>query len=368
MVGQSFFPSWSSHIAGLAISLFILPAFAQANNAGNDPVPAVDCVINPNRVADVSSPIPGIVDQLLVQRSEQVRKGQPIAHMNAEVEQANVELARYRADIASELELGKINVEFDANRMERSKSLSQRQAIAVELVDEVEREFRLSRQRLVQAQELARVRHLELQRAEEQLNQKTIKAPFDGFIIDTLKQPGERVEEDAILRMAELNPLVVEAIVPMEYFRDIKLNMRAKIVPETLVNEQLDAVVSIIDRVGDTASNTFGVRLELDNPDYRIPAGLKCTVKFLKTTSASAPVQGTSTYYLVTTEQAESHDKTRTLINRLRAAGVADPLTMDRGPHSGTILLGLFNSLGNAERQRMFLEKQGFQVSLNRGA
>lgn len=365
MVSKLKFHSWSSNTALFVVSLLLQPTLAQANTTGSDHVPAVDCVINPNRVADVSSPIPGVVDQVLVQRSEQVRKGQPIAQMNADVERANVELARYRAAIASELELGKINVEFDSSRMERSKSLSQRQAIAVELVDEVERDFRLSRQRLVQAQELARVRQLELERAIEQLNQKTIKAPFDGFVIDTLKQPGERVEEDAILRMAELNPLVVEAIVPMEYFRDIKPKMRAKIVPETLVEQQLDAVVSIIDRVGDTASNTFGVRLQLDNPDYRIPAGLKCTVKFLQTTAASTPVQGN--YYLVTTEQAESHEKTRALITRLRAAGVADPLTMDRGPNGGTILLGLFNSLGNAERQRMQLEKQGFQVSLNKG-
>ena len=30
------------------------------------------------------------------------------------------------------------------------------------------------------------------------------------------------------------------------------------------------------------ASGTFGVRLELPNPDFKLPAGLKCTVRFTK--------------------------------------------------------------------------------------
>jgi membrane fusion protein, multidrug efflux system len=30
----------------------------------------------------------------------------------------------------------------------------------------------------------------------------------------------------------------------------------------------------------DAASGSFGVRLEMPNPDYRLPAGLKCKVVF----------------------------------------------------------------------------------------
>jgi len=40
------------------------------------------------------------------------------------------------------------------------------------------------------------------------------------------------------------------------------------------------AKVTVVDRVVDAASGTFGVRLELPNPNYRLPAGLKCKVPF----------------------------------------------------------------------------------------
>ena len=33
-------------------------------------------------------------------------------------------------------------------------------------------------------------------------------------------------------------------------------------------------------------AETFGVRLEMSNPEYRVPAGLKCDVKFLATSEA----------------------------------------------------------------------------------
>jgi plasmid stabilization system protein ParE len=38
------------------------------------------------------------------------------------------------------------------------------------------------------------------------------------------------------------------------------------------------ARVIVVDRVVDVASSTFGVRLELPNRDYRLPAGLKCRI------------------------------------------------------------------------------------------
>jgi membrane fusion protein, multidrug efflux system len=38
--------------------------------------------------------------------------------------------------------------------------------------------------------------------------------------------------------------------------------------------------VKVVDHVIDAASGTFGIRLELKNPDYSLPAGLKCKVRF----------------------------------------------------------------------------------------
>lgn len=255
---------------------------AAGSSATYSDIPGVDCVINPYKVADIASPVAGVIDELYVERSQQVNAGQVVAQLDAKVERASVALARYRAGIQSEIKLGQVNMTFDRLRSKRIKSLSEKQAISLENIDEAKREAGLSKWKLQQARELAEVRQLELQRAEEQLLQKSIKAPFDGFVLDTFKHRGEYVEDQTIMRLAQLNPLVIEAIVPMENFGKIKVGMDAEIVPEALSGEKLTGKVSIVDRIGDTASNTFGVRLVMPNPENRIPAGIKCVVKFIQ--------------------------------------------------------------------------------------
>lgn len=268
------------------IAVFVVsqPLAANAPDPAYSSMPAVDCVINPFRVVDISSPVAGVIETLHVERSQQVTAGQVVAELEASVERANVELARYRAGVESEIELGKVNINFDQLRKKRVESLLEEQNISRENADQIEREVQLSMWKLKQARELADIRKLELRKAEEQLRQKSIPAPFDGFVLDTFKYRGEYVEDQAILRLAQLDPLVVEAIVPMESFGLIKPGMEAEVLPEVLLKEKLRGEVIAVDRIGDTASNTFGVKLSMPNPENRIPAGLKCVVKFIEKT------------------------------------------------------------------------------------
>jgi hypothetical protein len=50
--------------------------------------------------------------------------------------------------------------------------------------------------------------------------------------------------------------------------------------PEVPAGSRYKATVKVIDRVLDAASGTFGVRLELPNPQHRIPAGVRCRADF----------------------------------------------------------------------------------------
>jgi len=56
--------------------------------------------------------------------------------------------------------------------------------------------------------------------------------------------------------------------------------MVADVTPQAPVNGQYQARVTVVDRVFDSASGTFGVRLELPNPDFELPAGLRCEIRF----------------------------------------------------------------------------------------
>jgi len=412
-------PEWLMlFAAGLVLSFRVMADDASFKYS---PIPAVDCVINPNQVVDLASPVPGVIETLHVERSQQVTAGQVVAQLDAGVERANVDLALYRSRIQSEISLGKTNLDYDKRRLSRLDELYQKQVISTEITEEAEREAELSRLNLEQARELAVVRKLELQVSREQLRQKSIRAPFDGFVLDTYKYKGEYVEDQAILRLAQFDPLVIEAIVPMDNFGMIKPGMMAEILPEFDADETLTGEVTIVDRMGDTASNTFGVRMVLPNPDNKIPAGLKCVAKFLDPLlhqAASVTVQGdknqalhddatekavdlrtgvmiasvspdpmidaipaaatvtdidsTETQkiasqpsgYIVATAQAETSQQTRDLINRLREADVHDLQEVDHGRYKGMILLGYYRSRSNAEKRQTALAELGFTAEI----
>jgi hypothetical protein len=72
----------------------------------------------------------------------------------------------------------------------------------------------------------------------------------------------------------------VEVILPAQVFGKIKPGMRATIVPELPEYGEHTAKVTIVDKVIDSASSTFGVRLEMPNEKQKVPSGLKCVVKF----------------------------------------------------------------------------------------
>ncbi len=251
--------------------------------------PAVDCVVQPYRVVDLGSPVAGVIEEVLVERSDFVRIGQQVARLEGSVEHATVKLARARTKVDAQLQSETVNVEFDEKFLKRIDSLYGRKVIPIDNKDAADRDLELSKWRLEQVKDLQEVRNLELERAKELVEQKIIRSTIDGFVLNRFKSQGEFVEDQPILRIAQLDPLNIEAMIPMKYFGLIKPGMLAEVHPEIVSASLHDAVVRVVDRVGDAASGTFGVRLEMSNPGFEIPAGLKCEVKFLPKFAAAVP-------------------------------------------------------------------------------
>jgi hypothetical protein len=63
--------------------------------------------------------------------------------------------------------------------------------------------------------------------------------------------------------------------------------MVATVHPRPPVGGAYPAKVEVVDPVIDAASNTFGVRLMLPNPQHTIPAGIRCDVDWETRKAAS---------------------------------------------------------------------------------
>ncbi|QJW84711.1 HlyD family efflux transporter periplasmic adaptor subunit [Ramlibacter terrae] len=105
---------------------------------------------------------------------------------------------------------------------------------------------------------------------------RTIRSPSSGVIADRYLSPGERVEEKPMFRVAVVDPLRVEVVLPASMFPDVRKGMAMRITPEFPGAQPRLAQVALVDRLIEGASNTFRVRLALPNANHALPAGLRC--------------------------------------------------------------------------------------------
>ena len=133
---------------------------------------------------------------------------------------------------------------------------------------------------LEEARENKRIAELEFKRSVAVVKRMSIYSSITGVVMERFLSPGEHIEDQPVLKLAQIHPLNVEVFAPVELLGAVKVGMHADVEPEGPVGKVYKAKVTIVDRVIDAASGTFGVRLELPNPKYRLPAGLKCKVTF----------------------------------------------------------------------------------------
>ena len=248
-------------------------------------------LIEPFELVNVGTAVEGVVELVNVKRSATVKKGEPLVQLESSVENSVVKRAKVLAAVEGEIKLQKERLAFAKRMHKRVEELFEGEAISAEKRDEATTEVSLAIARLQKAKENRALAKLDLERAKAMLNRRTIKSPIAGVVVEKFVSPGEFVDNKPLLKIAQMDPLRVEVILPATMLKDIKPGMTANIVPETREDMNYHATVSIVDRVIDPASGTFGVRLELPNPEYELPGGLKCQVKFEGLEDTSSPAQ-----------------------------------------------------------------------------
>ena len=242
---------------------------------------SLDCVIEPHRLVSIRSPVRGMIDAIHFERSDVVEEGDVLIELESGVESAKVDLARLRAEVNATVRSRKAALELSKRRSERAERLYASNALSLDLHEEVDTQAELARFELQQAADQNRIAKLEHEEALERLKQRTIRSPISGVVIERLMSAGEVVDDETILRLAQIDPLAVEIVLPAESFGSIVPGTKAAIIPEIPGDEVHMGSVTIVDRVVDAASDTFGARLELANPEGAIPSGLHCQVRFL---------------------------------------------------------------------------------------
>lgn len=242
-----------------------------------------DCLIEPAQTIELATPVTGTVSRVTVRRGDRVARGQVLATLESSAEQAAATLAQYKSRLEGPTRMAEQKIEFAQRKFKRRKDMAAEKLMPAQEKDDAEAEYMVAQAERVVAVENREVARLEYQQQSSLLALRTLRSPIDGVVVDQLARAGEVVEasgsKKVILKLAQLDPLRVNIVLPKEFFGKPRLGMLVQLVPEIPVRKYT-AKVSSIDRLIDAASGTFVVFLSLPNPALDIPAGVKCRASF----------------------------------------------------------------------------------------
>lgn len=257
------------------------PLATTAGAQGTGPLPPVNCLIEPEETVRLSMPVAGIVAAVHVERGDTVAAGAVVAELDTTLERIALSMAEARAGNTAQIDALVARVAFLETMVERNRQLSERNAISVQDYTESALDLEVARQELIEARLARDLAGIEVMQARALLDQRVLRAPIDGVIVERLLSRGEyRDSRDHIATIARLDVLRIEAFAPLQYFDRLAVDTRVTIRPEAPVGGAWPATITVIDRVFDAATATFGLRMQLENPDLVLPAGLRCEVHF----------------------------------------------------------------------------------------
>lgn len=277
-------PALALRLAGPLCLAAAAGAAWPAPQDGPPPAAGHACLMEPFQKIELRSPVEATIAAVHVDRGAWVKKGQVLVDLDSAAERAALEAARYRAVMEGPVRTAQSRLEAAREKFARRDEMSKEHFIARQDRDDARTDVRVAEAALVEADENRRLAVLEQRKLAELVEQRKLRAPFNGVVTERLQQVGELAQtgEGArpILRLAQTHPLRVEVVLPVAMLGRVKTGMRGEVSLEAPLSGRHAALVTVVDRVVDSASGTFGVRLELPNPNGELPAGVKCRVRF----------------------------------------------------------------------------------------
>ncbi|CAN5846981.1 hypothetical protein BH11PSE8_BH11PSE8_37840 [soil metagenome] len=244
---------------------------------------ATQCLIEPAMRVSLRSSVSAQIVGVLVDRGSTVKKGQVLVTLDTTVERATLASARYRSVMEGQVRSAEAKVANNESRLKRREELQAQHYVSAQDRDDAAAELRVAQGDLLEARDNRALSKLDGLRLDAEIGRRQLVSPIDGVVTERLQNPGELAQSGdaaiAILKLAQVDPARVELILPAARYGKLKLGDTVVVKAEAPFNGSYKATVKVVDSVIDSASGTFGVRLEVANPKHDIPIGVKCSVE-----------------------------------------------------------------------------------------
>jgi membrane fusion protein (multidrug efflux system) len=207
----------------------------------------VSGTLQPSEEVRITSPIPEVVDQVLVKEGEAVGRGQVLARFRTS--------ALEPAALSAGAQRRKAEADY-----ERMQNLYKEGAVSEQDVENAEVALRAA-----EATEAS---------AQKRLDESTVRAPMSGVVSQRAVDSGDRVKDgDFLFQLVNTRELEFEATVPSEYVGKVRPGAPAALTV-TGADFGVTGRVSRVNATVDEATRQVKIYLAVPNPGNRLVGGL----------------------------------------------------------------------------------------------
>jgi membrane fusion protein, multidrug efflux system len=225
----------------------------------------------------LSTEVDGFVSEMLVDDGDRVERGavvlrldQRLARIDRDAAYARLEEARAR------------HIESD-RRYRELFELQETRHVADTTVSAAKAQIEIDAAMVKQAE-------AQLERARELLRRHVVQAPFGAVVSRKLVEQGEWVETNtAVAELVDVSLLRLEVPVPQFYYASVQIDTEVTIRLDAMPDRTFAARVTRKIPIGDAASRTFRVWIDIPNEEKRLAPGMSARVSLHIAARGEAP-------------------------------------------------------------------------------
>jgi RND family efflux transporter MFP subunit len=233
----------------------------------------------------------GVIDRMELEIGDEVAAGKPIGYLHSEIAELAVKKAKLAVATVGPLQKAKAQKDLAMAVVAINERLDARQRgiVSYEEKQKAVAELKVAEAMNVEEQEKIGLNQVELELAERTLREHTITAPFDGVVIERMKNRGESVRaNEAVVRLGNLAKLRAYAYVPLEFAFRVKegqiVDLQPRLVgdrsqaraPLPIERKKFRGKITFVDpQIQPVAETARRVYAEFDNKDGELSPGLK---------------------------------------------------------------------------------------------
>src|SRR5579859_5394716 len=250
--------------------------------------------VTPRRRATVAAKVTGRVDQIYAEEGLHVKAGQVLARLDCSQPNAALTSAKTDRDATAaalaDLEVQSANADREAVR---AQGLHTAGVISPQALDAAKTTADSLHSKIALTKEQVRAAEARIGVAQQDVDNCTVRAPFDGIVVSKDAQRGEMVSpisagggftRTGIATLVDMNSLEIEVDVNESYIARVQQGQRVTATLDAYPERELPAKVRTVIPTADRQKATVKVRIAFDKLDDTILPDMGVKVAFLSAT------------------------------------------------------------------------------------